>query len=146
MFKRLFFAPAGRRAALLVLLVATSGTVGRAELPPDAYKEMQAKAPESLVIRVLSVRTKKADEPRLVRTSVTVEARVERVGRTESRLRPGQVIRIRYEHRRHKEPMAGPSEVPVLKRRQVRPAYLKKDAAGVYYAPAAGGYTFETVN
>jgi len=145
MIKRLFFSRAPRRVALLVLLLVSSGTVGRAELPPYVYKDMQASSPESLVIKVLSVRTRNRNEPRLVRVSVTVQARVEQVNRTQTNLKPGQVIRIRYDHRRHKEPMAGPSEVPVLTRRQVCPAYLKKDAAG-HYAPAAGGYTFETVN
>jgi hypothetical protein len=145
MIKRLFLSRASRTASVLVLLLASSGAIGGAELPPYVYKDMQANAPESLVIKVLSVKTKRADEPQLVRVSVTVEARVERVSRTESGLKRGQVIRIKYEHRQHKEPMAGPSEVPVLKRRQVYPAYLKKGDAGAY-SPAAGGYTFETVN
>lgn len=145
MKKRLFLPRAFRKVTLLALLLVTSGTVGRAELPPDVYKDMQANSPESLVIKVLSVKTRNKNEPRLVRVSVTVEARVEQVNRTQSGLKPGQVIRIRYDHRRHKEPMAGPSEVPVLKHRQVCPAYLKKDGSGVY-APAAGGYSFETMN
>jgi hypothetical protein len=145
MIKRLFRSRATRKAALLALLLFSSGTVGRAELPPYVYKDMQANSPESLVVKVLSVRTKNKNEPRLVRVSVTVEARVEQVKRTQAGLKPGQVIRIRYDHRRHKEPMAGPSEVPVLKKGQTLPAYLKKDDAG-HYAPAAGGYTFEAVN
>jgi hypothetical protein len=145
MIKRLFFPHACRKACLLAVLLASSASVGRAELPPDVYKDMQANSPESLVVKVLSVKTKNKNEPRLVRVSVTVEARVERVNRTQSGLKPGQLIRIKYDHRRHREPMAGPSEVPVLRRGQVCPAYLKKDDAG-YYAPAAGGYTFETVN
>jgi hypothetical protein len=145
MLKRLFFSRAFSRASLLVLLLVSAGSVGRAELPPYVYKDMQASSPESLVIKVLSVKTKNKNEPRLVRVSVTVEARVEQVNRTQTNLKPGQLIRIKYDHRRHKEPMAGPSEVPVLKHRQVYPAYLKKDDAG-HYAPAAGGYTFETVN
>lgn len=145
MIKRLFFSRAFSKATLLVLLLVSSGAVGRAELPPYVYKDMQANSPESLVIKVLSVKTKNKDEPRLVRVSVTVEARVEQVNRTQTGLKPGQVIRIRYDHRRHKEPMAGPSEVPVLKKGQTSPAYLKKTDAPDY-APAAGGYTFETVN
>ena len=145
MLKRLFFSRASRQVALLVLLLASSGSVGRAELPPHVYKDMQANSPESLVIKVLSVKTKNKNEPRLVRVSVTVEARVEQVNRTQTNLKPGQLIRIKYDHRRHKEPMAGPSEVPVLKKGQTLPAYLKKNDAADY-APAAGGYTFETVN
>ena len=145
MIKRLFFSRAPRQAALLVLLLISSGTVGRAELPPYVYKDMQANAPESLVIKVLSVKTKNSDEPQLVRVSVTVEARVTQVNRTQSGLRAGRLIRIKYDHRRYKEPMAGPSEVPVLKKGQTLPAYLKKNDTADY-APAAGGYTFETVN
>lgn len=145
MIERRFFSRAPRKVVLLVLLLVSSGSVGRAELPPRVYKDMQANSPESLVIKVLSVKRKNKNEPRLVRVSVTVEARVEQVNRTQSGLKPGQVIRIKYDHRRHKEPMAGPGEVPVLKRGQACPAYLKKDDSGVY-APAAGGYSFETMN
>ena len=145
MIKRILLPRAFRRASLLALLLVSSGAVGRAELPPSVYKDMQANAPESLVVKVLSVKTKNKNEPRLVRVSVTAEARVEQVNRTQTGLKPGQLIRIRYDHRRHKEPMAGPSEVPVLKKGRTLPAYLKKDDAG-HYAPAAGGYTFETVN
>ena len=145
MIKRLFFSRAPRTAALLALLLFSSGAVGRAELPPYVYKDMQANAPESLVIKVLSVKTKKTDEPRLVRVSVTVEARVEQVNRTQSGLRPGARVRISYDHRRHREPMAGPSEVPVLKRGEVYPAYLQKGEAGDY-SPAARGYSFQTVD
>lgn len=145
MIKRPFLPRAFRKVTLLALLLAASGAVGRAELSPDVYKQMQANSPESLVIRVLSVKTKNRDEPRLVRVSVAVEARVEQVNRTQSGLKPGAVIRIKYDHRRHKEPMAGPSQVPVLKKGQILPAYLKKNDTADY-APAAGGYTFETVN
>ena len=145
MLKSLLFSRACRSVSLLVVMLASHGAAVGAELPPYVYKDMQASAPESLVIEVLSVKTKKADEARLVRVSVTVEARVERVNRTQSGLKPGATIRITYDHRRYKEPPAGPSEVPVLGRGQVCPAYLKKGDAGAY-SPAAGGYSFETVS
>ena len=145
MIKRLFSAPAYRVALLLPLLLASSGVVARAELPPHVYREMQEKAPESLVIKVRSVRTTETDEPSLTRVSVTVEALVQRVNRSRSRLKRGRLIRITYEQERHKEPMVGPSEVPLVMKGQVYPAYLKKSGARTY-APAAGGYTFETVN
>ncbi|HEU4597139.1 MAG TPA: hypothetical protein VFS10_18555 [Pyrinomonadaceae bacterium] len=145
MIKGLCFSRARRAASLLVLLLVTCGAASRAELPPNVYKDLQAKSPEALVIKVLSVETKETDEPRLVRVSVTVKARVERVNRTNSGLKPGAAIRIRYEHRRHRAPMAGPSEVPVLKRGEVYPAYLRKAEAGDY-SPAARGYSFQTVD
>lgn len=127
------------------MLLASFAPAGRAELPPSVYKGRQEKAPESLVIRVLSVRTEESDEPQLIRLAVTLEARVERVNRSRSGLKRGDVIRIRYEHRRYREPRAGPSEVPVLEKGRAYPAYLSKSGRGREYAPAAGGYSFSEV-
>ena len=132
-------------SVVLLLLVSSLATAVKAELPPYVYKEWQQKAPESLVIKILSVKTEETDEPRLARVAVTLEARVERVSRSRSGLKPGEVIRIRYEHRRHKEPLAGPSEVPVLKKGRSYPAYLKRGEMKGEYTPAAGGYSFREV-
>ncbi|MFN2387149.1 MAG: hypothetical protein ABR576_12855 [Thermoanaerobaculia bacterium] len=74
------------------------------------------------------------------------EAKVERVHRSASGLRVGSVIRIRYEHVRHKEPMAGPSEVPALRRGERPPAFLSRDPESAEYRPAAGGYSFRVVS
>ena len=133
------------KSILLVVLLASSGIVSLAELPPYVYKERQQQAPESLIIRVRSVKTRETDEPRRKKIDVSVVAQVERVKRSKAGLKPGAVIRISYVHSQHKEPLAGPSEVPILQQGQVYPAYLMKSRKGKEYVPAAGGYSFREV-
>ena len=144
MKQRPTFSPV-RRKLLFVLLLLAAPVTAWAELPPYVYKERQQKAPESLVIRVRSVKTRETDEPRRVRVDVEVEARVERVVRSKTGLRVGDAIRISYVHSRHKEPIAGPSEVPILKEGEKYPAYLSRDGREKKYIPAAGGFSFRKV-
>lgn len=127
---------------MLAYAIAVSGA--QAELPPSAYKERQQNAPEALVIKVRSVSKRETKEPRWTQTDFTVEAEVQKVQRSATSLAPGAVIQIRYSQRHYSQPIAGPSEVPGLKEGQVCPAYLSGD--GKVYSPAAGGYSFETVN
>lgn len=114
-----------------------------AELPPSAYKERQDRAPEELTIKVRTVKTRETKEQRATVIDVTVEAEVEKVERSATSLAPGMTIKIFYSRREHSQPIAGPSEIPLLKEGQVYPAYLSRE--GVIYAPAAGGYSFATV-
>ena len=115
-----------------------------AELPPSAYRERQQNAPEVLVIKVRSVSQRETKAAKWKQTDFTVEAEVRKVSRSASKLTPGTIIEIRYSQRHYSLPIAGPSEVPALKEGQVCPAYLSGD--GKIYSPAAGGYSFETVN
>ncbi len=128
-------------AALLVCLSASAF----AELPPYVYRDMQAKSPERLTVKVKSVKTVERDEPERKLVDVTVEAEVTAVERTASELKAGQTIRIRYTHTDYKQPMAGPSQVPILREGETYPAFLGKNKEGDTYAPAAGGYSFEVV-
>lgn len=114
------------------------------ELPPWAYKDMQKKAPEFVNIRVTGVKKSVKDLKDKIETSVTATAVVEKVIRSKRGLKPKQTITIRYVHTEHKEGWAGPSPVPLLKKGERVPAYLTKHVQG-FYAPAAGGYSFETV-
>lgn len=115
----------------------------RAELPPWVYKERQEKAPEALVIKIKSVKTSERAEPRAKVIEFIVEAEVEKVERSATKLAPGAIIKIVYSRSEHFQPIAGPSEIPGLKEGQRCPAYLSRD--GDIYSPAAGGYSFETV-
>ncbi len=133
-----------RHGLLLLLVYALMVSNGPAELPPSAYRERQQAAPEALVIKVRSVSKRETKEEKWKRTDFTVEAEVQKVNRSASKLTPGTVIEIRYAQRHYAQPIAGPSEVPALKEGQVCPAYLSGD--GKIYSPAAGGYSFETVN
>ena len=126
-------------------LFCLSASAFAVELPPYVYRDMQAKSPERLTVKVKSVKTEERDEPARKLTAVTAEAEVVAVERTASELKPGQTIRIRYTHADHKEPMAGPSQVPILRAGETYPAFLGKNKEGDTYAPAAGGYSFEVV-
>lgn len=133
------------RALLLVLLVAFAAVNVAAELPPSAYKQMQAKAGERLQIEVLSIKeTVVRDEPDFKQTSITIEARVVKVLRTRSRTKRNQTISITYLHDEHSGGWAGPSPVPILEQGKTYPAFLTKSKDGVY-APAAGGHSFDPI-
>lgn len=133
-----------RHGISLLLIYGLAASNSPAELPPSAYRERQQNAAEALVIKVRSVSTRETKEANWKRTDFTVEAELQKVTRSASKLTPGTVIEIRYSQRHYSQPIAGPSEVPALKEGQVCPAYLSGD--GKTYAPAAGGYSFETVN
>jgi hypothetical protein len=133
-----------RHGLAMLLVYGLMVSNGSGELPPSAYQERQQNAPEALVIKVRSVDKRETKEAQGKRTDFTVEAEVQKVSRSASRLTPGTVIEIRYSQRHYSQPIAGPSEVPALKEGQVCPAYLSGD--GKIYSPAAGGYSFETVN
>ena len=116
----------------------------QAELPPSVYQELQEKSPEALNIKVEFVKIEKSEEPDLTRLSITAEAKVEKVTRSASGLKPGDQIRIGYTCVSHKQPIAGPSEPDIVKKGQSYPAFLtRKDGV---YTPAARGYSFRLVN
>lgn len=114
-----------------------------AELPPWVYKERQDKAPEALVIKVRSVKARETEEPKVKVTEFTIEAEVEKVERSATKLSPGSTIKIVYSRSEYSQPIVGPSEIPALKEGQTYPAYLSRE--GETYLPAAGGYSFESV-
>ena len=135
-------------SAIAVALLAAAPFVpriARAELPPQAYRQRQAAAPEVLVIKVRSVIIRELPRTDHTLISNTVEAVVEHVARTARDVKPGAIIHIFYTQRRQSQPIAGPSEVPTLKEGEVRPAYLTYDKETQVYAPAAGGFSFTKV-
>ena len=133
-------------ASLLgALTLLSPGSVTRAEMAPEVYAGMQRQAPECVRVEVLSVHTVRTVYPDYTDVAVTVVARVRAVERSASGLRPGQRIRIRYDRREHRQPIAGPSAVPILEPGKVYPAFLEKQVDGPSYLPAAGGYSFEVI-
>jgi hypothetical protein len=137
-----FFWPIQRKSLLVVFLLNAFNVFGWAELPPYVYKERQQQAPESLLIKVSSVQTREIDETRGKRIDVSVEAQVEQVIHSQTGLHAGDVIHIHYVHNEYKEPLIGPSEVPILTEGEKCPAYLEMDKKEKGYVPAAGGYSF----
>jgi hypothetical protein len=125
-----------------VIMIGTS----RGELPPWVYKERQEKATEALVIKVRSAtRTEKVEKEGKT-INWKIEAEVEKVERSATRLKPGAVIEIRYVQHTYFQPMVGPSEIPALREGERCPAYLDGGKEGKVYAPAAGGYSFTKLN
>jgi hypothetical protein len=106
-----------------------------AELPPDAYRKMQDNAPEYLEIQIFKV-NKKND-------LITVDARIDKVFRTECSLKPGVAITIKYEHIRSKLFIPGPRPIPILKKGKTYPAFLKKEKGKDFFSPAARGASFD---
>jgi hypothetical protein len=127
------------------LLWLTLSTHSWAELPPSAYRQLQKNAAEVLVIKVDTVQTKTQEQPKRKLIRVNAQAQVREVFRTKTGLKPGALIQIRYEHSQFKNPMPGPSQIPILKPGQVLPAYLMVDRNKKEYLPVAGGYSFNTV-
>jgi hypothetical protein len=129
-------------ALSLALLFLTQ--TAAAELPPFVYKQWQQAAPEYLEIKVRSSKTSETDAGEYKSIDVVIEAEVLSVERSASGMMPGARIRISYQHRIYKQPLAGASQVPILGRDKIYPAFLKKVAVGVY-EPAARGKSFEIV-
>lgn len=138
-----------RRFRLMLVVLAVSAVpsvAARAELPPSAYEKRQKDAPEHVEIRVASVKTEEKKERGGVRIEVRAQAQVGRVHRSASGLKTGDAIRLRYTHTRPKEPIAGPSEVPIVRAGETCPAFLARDEKDGTYVPVAGGYSFQAVN
>jgi hypothetical protein len=133
-----------RSLSIIVVLVVSLATV-RAELPPDAYRSMQGKAPEALRVTIEKVVVSKAKEMKATVSKISAQARVDEVKRTATKLKPGDVIQISYQQRRHSVPMAGPSEPDIVEKGRTYPAFLRKGDGGKYNV-AAGGYSFRKLD
>lgn len=135
----------GVRTLLPLVVVLVGAGTGLAELPPEAYREMQQQAPEALSIRVRSVSTETSRERAGTRTRVTVRAQVIAVRRSGANLAPGQQIVIAYERFVPTVPVFGPGPVPMLRAGQEYPAFLTLNRETRRYEPAAMSHSFATV-
>jgi hypothetical protein len=125
---------------------AVTAAPGRAELPPQVYREMQEAAPEVIRIRVRGVRTEYLHEREGTLIRVTVRAVVLDIERSQSGLRSGQCVVIVYSRFDPKVPVAGPSEPPLLRVGRESPAYLALDRDLGVYRLAARGASFAKVS
>src|SRR4051812_19619609 len=101
-----------KRLTTCLLLLATL-TLGRAELPPSAYEKMQSEAPEVLRLHVLRVEVQPTDAAAI--REVTMLAEATKVGRSKTKLKPGDMITVKYRITTHESGWVGPGEVPILK-------------------------------
>ena len=123
----------------LFLLVLTN--VVRAELPPSAYEKMQSAATEVFRVKVLRVDITPTDSPEI--RDVSMLAQVLKVGRSKSKVKPDDLITIKYRITTHPAGWVGPGEVPILKEDAETVAYLQSIVGTEDYAPAAGAMSFD---
>jgi hypothetical protein len=129
------------RLLACLLFVAAPFISCRAELPPSAYEKMQSEAPEVLRVHILRVDEQPTNDAAV--QEVTMLAEALKVGRSKTKLKPGDMITIKYRVTTHQPGWAGPGEVPVLKDDQETVAYLVANTDAQDYAPAAGAMSFE---
>jgi hypothetical protein len=143
--RRLIGATSLSLATIFVLLVAVKCY---AELPPGYYLKLQNKAPEYLKIEVVTIRQEQAESSGEAQntgestTNIELEAKVLKVVRTQSGIKPGDTIRIKYSRTNHLPGWVGPGEIPVLEMGNVHSAFLTKAEGKEFYEPAARGKSF----
>lgn len=112
----------------------------RAELPPSVYEKMQREAPEVFRVKVLRVDEEAGGENA---RDITLLAQVLKVGRSHTKVKPEDLITIKYRVTARPAGWAGPGEVPVLKEDAETVAYLKPVSGSPEFAPAAGTMSFD---
>jgi hypothetical protein len=142
-----------RKRCLTIAMSLIIATVGRAELSPEVYKDLQRKAPEALYIQVSSVDVhrrfaKPAGCPFFdfeVIGEVKVVARVTRVVRSETGVRVGDVIEIEYSSISRCSGWSGPRSIEVLRNGDRMFAFVTRRGRTASFEPAARGATFSAV-
>ena len=137
-----------RCIAIAILLILASAVL--ADLSPDIYKDLQRKAPEVLSIQVSSVDVHRSfAKPsgcpffdfEVIR-KVNVEARVLRVVRSSTGVRPGDVIEIEYSSISRCSDWNGPRSMQLLRKGDLVYAFLSRRGRTASFDPAARGATF----
>ena len=125
----------------LLILLSFGGLIvsSKAELPPEAYLQMQAGATEVIEIKVEAVK-----HQHLFRKQEHVSAVVTKVTKSASKLKVGDKIEIKYRHVRLGNAV-GPSPIPQLDQGKTYPAWLRKSEDG-HYEPDARGMSFEKID
>jgi hypothetical protein len=123
-----------------VLSIALFVATAPAALPPGSYEKLKAEAQEKLTIKIIQVEKKKQSDRRL---EVLFTAEVLAVERTETCLKPGDMIQI--QSYRWTKRYAGPKNPPLLPVGWTGIVYLNKadEDADNLYSLAAYGDSFE---
>lgn len=123
-----------------ILAASFLGAMGtsKAELPPQVYAEQQRKAGEVLKIRSDEVVSKAKGFFDRSSYTETVTATVLEVSRSQSKVKKGDVITIRYERLVPKAGWVGPSPAPKLEKGGQYTAYLGKGEDGTFSLSAQG--------
>ncbi|MGH8048715.1 MAG: hypothetical protein ACREKL_15855, partial [Chthoniobacterales bacterium] len=124
-----------------VLFLSVFVATALAELPPSAYEKMQSTAPEVLKIHVLRVDVQPTEKKDT--SEVTMLAEVVKVGRSKTKIKPSDMITVKYNVIARQAGWVGPGEVPILKDNAETVAYLAPAGEELEYAPAAGAMSFD---
>lgn len=111
-----------------------------AELPPSAYEQMQAAAPEYLTLEILRVNIERGAEQG--QQDVEITARLVKVNRSSANLQPGGLLNILYTLTDRSPGFVGPGQVTIPAEGDNTVAYLKNGEKPDEFVPAAGAMTF----
>ncbi|HEX6095288.1 MAG TPA: hypothetical protein VF432_03105 [Thermoanaerobaculia bacterium] len=134
--------------AFLVALFVFAAPLALGELAPEVYKAMQQAAPEVLYLEVTEVDIDRDFHKPSgcgffefeVLRNVTAKAKVLRVVRSRSGVRPGAVITVPYQSLRQCSGFSGARPIPLLEEGMKTYAYLTAARRG--FEPAARGASF----
>ena len=112
-----------------------------ANLPPSAYENLQAKAPEHLEIQVLLSEIVPSEQPGIF--SVRAETRVEKIHRSQSGIKEGDIIVIAYSVKESPNGQPARGEIPFLAEGEQRVAYLETTEKPQEFRPAAAAMSFD---
>ena len=125
-------------SVLVIATIFTSTNVARAELPPQVYADLKAKAPEFLEVEITRVALNKRDGENLRDISVFADAKVSGVTRSKSGVKVGDVISLRYMTFEVITPgFVGPGPIAQVEKGKKYQIWFKK-AGGHFYAAALG--------
>lgn len=125
---------------LILLLAVLFPIVIHAELPPSAYEKMQREATDVMDIEVLRVDIEPGDAAG--RQNIRLMALVNKVARTTTDVKEGDLINILYTVTGRDKGWTGPGEIPILAEKDKTMAYLLKDSTTGDFHPAAGAMSF----
>ena len=131
--------------ALIFALSSVPTHVARAELPPQVYEELKAKAPEWLEVEVTRVALNKRDGENLRDISVFADAKVVGVARSQSGVKIGDTFSLRYmTFEVITSGWAGPSPIATVEAGKSYRIWFKK--AGNHFYAAARGRSVEMMS
>ena len=126
-------------AAILFLSLAL---IHAASLSPSAYESHQSKAPEHLEIQVLLAEINPSDDAADT-FAVRAEGRVEKVHRSQSGVKEGDIIVITYSVKESSTGQPARGEIPFLAEGEQRVAYLENTGKPLEFRPAAAAMSFD---
>lgn len=129
-------------SALTFATAFSSIQFARAELPPQVYEDLKAKAPEVLEVEITRVALNTRDGENQRDISVFADATVTGVTRSQSGVKVGDVISLRYmTFKVTRTGFVGPSPIAQVEKGGRYQIWFKK--AGSHFYPAARGRSVE---